>query len=138
MTSDHSFRMERTSYKSQDLVYEEPGHRVVVYLEMSGVRRFDWVGCDTSFEKWTEPAGVPIAPEKRAEILRRLDVWSRERRIRIDIGPPMDMEAFFAEQERAGHRVERRADGSVVVYPVRRSFWARLVGLTRIAFRTWR
>ena len=134
----YSLRMERTSYKSQDLIYEEPGHRLVVYLEMSGVRQFDWVGCNTELQKWTEPAGEPIPLDKQAEVLRRLSQWSRERRIRIDIGPPSDMETFFAEQERAGCRVERRADGTVAVHPPPyRGFWVRLVGLTRAALKSW-
>ena len=135
---DYSFRMERTSYKSQDLIYDEPGHRLVVYLEMSGVRQFDWVGCNVDLQKWTEPAGHPIPPDKQAEISRRLAEWSLGRKIRIDIGPPMDMEAYFAEQERAGCRVERRADGTVAVHPPPyRGGWARLVGLTKIALKSW-
>ena len=135
---DYSFRMEQTSFKSQDLIYEEPGRRLVVYLEMSGVRQFDWVGCDVEFQKWTAPAGEPIASDKRDEILARLAEWSREQRVRIDIGPPLDVEAYFAEQERAGCRVERRADGTVAVHPPPyRGWWARLVGLTKIALKSW-
>jgi hypothetical protein len=137
--ADHSFRLESTSYKSRDLIYDEPGHRLVVYLEMSGVRRFDWVGCDTDFAKWTEPAGELISPRKRTEILGRLAEWAREQRLRIGISPPMDWDAYFAEQEKHGSRVERRPDGTVAVYPPQgRSFWARLVGLTRAFLDQWR
>jgi hypothetical protein len=133
--ADYSFRMERTSYKSQDLVYEEPGHRLVVYLEMSGVRRFDWLACDTDFGRWTEPPG-PIPSEKQAEILRRLADWSRQRRLRIDVGPAMDLDAYFARLEKEGHRLERLADGSVLAHPSpRQGPWARLVALTKIALR---
>ena len=133
--AEFSFHMEPTSYKSQDLIYEEDNHKLVVYLEMSGVWKFDWVGCDTDFQKWTEPTGQMIPTEKQTQILSRLADWSRNRRLRIDIGPPMNMEEYFAEQEKAGHRVERRADGTVVVYPVRHNFWERLVGLTKLFFR---
>ena len=112
-----SFRMEQTSYKSQDLIYEEPGFRLVIYLEMSGVRKFDWVGCDTDFDEWTEPAKISIPIEKRSQILERLQDWSRSNRTRIDIGPPMDMNAYFAELESQGCKVERRPDGTVLVVP---------------------
>ena len=134
---DHSFRLDTTSYKSRDLVYDEPGHRLVVYLEMSGLRTLDWVGCDRDFRRWTEPAGEDIPPEKTAEILRRLDAWAREQRLRIDIGPGIDRETFFAEQEKAGHRVERRPDGSVAVYPKPQGFWGRAIGVTRIYLKRW-
>jgi hypothetical protein len=123
MNDEYSFRMERESYKSQNLIYEEPGHKLVVYLEMSGVKHFDWVGCDVEFREWTEPAGELIPADKQAEILGRLDRWSRHRepRLRIDIGPPIDMNEFFLEQERRGFKVERRPDGTVAVsHPKRR------------------
>lgn len=42
--------------------------------------------------------------------------WARtEKGLRIDIGPGIDMNAFFAEQEKKGFKVERRPDGTVVV-----------------------
>lgn len=130
--SDWTFRIERTSYKSADLIYEEPGHRLAVYLEMSGVKQFDWVGCDTGLAAWTQPAREPIPPHTRALILERLEEWCRERSVRIDIGPPMDMEAMFSAMEKAGSRVERRPDGTVVVSrPAARGLLARALASAR-------
>ena len=119
MSSDpeYSFRLVRTSYKSRDLVYEEPGRRLVIYLEMSGARRFDWVGVDESFEAWDVPAGEPIPPAKREQILGRLADWNRARGLRIGIGPAMSMEAIFAGHERDGWTVVRNPDGSTTVSP---------------------
>jgi hypothetical protein len=73
------------------------------------------IGWDTEFHKWTEPAGEPIPAEKQTEILRRLAEWSRKQSLRIDIGPGIDMNTYFAEQEKKGFKVERRPDGTVVV-----------------------
>jgi hypothetical protein len=134
--ADHSIRMERTSYKSQDLVYEEVGYKLVVYLEMSGVRRFDWLAVDTAFERWTEPAGETIPEAKQAVILRRFDEWARGQGLCIDVGPGMDRETFLAAQEKQGWRLERLPDGAVLAHPPPRPGpWARLVALTKIAMR---
>lgn len=131
-TDEHSFRMERTSYKSQDLIYEELGHKLVVYLEMSGVQQFDWVGCDTGFQKWTEPAGETISLDRQSEILHRLTEWSKSQSIRIGIGPPIDLNAMFAQAENAGFKVERRDDGTVTLTRAkRRGFLSRIFGLFR-------
>lgn len=113
-----SIRLERSdSFKSRRLVYEEPGFALSVYLEMSGVREFDWVGCDTEFSQWTSPANAPIQAEKQNQIRERIRDWSREKRLRIDFGPHMDMEAYFAEQQARGCTVERLPDGSTRVTP---------------------
>jgi hypothetical protein len=111
--ANFSFRMERTSYKSQDLIYEESGHKLVVYLEMSGVKQFDWVGCDTNFDKWSLPQGEQISTEKRAEILSRLAEWSGSEGLRINIGPPMDMEKHLKELRQKGWLVEKQPDGTI-------------------------
>lgn len=135
-STEYSFRMEKTSYKTQNLIYEELGYKLVVDLEMSGVKQFDWVGIDTNFLKWNVPANEAILPEKRREILDRLAEWSRRNQVRIDIGPSIDMQAYFAEEERAGHRVEKRPDGTTVVYPCpRRSLLAHLIGTIKTFFK---
>jgi len=125
MPTDYSFRMERTSYKSQDLVYEEAGRKLVIYLEMAAaLKKFDWVGCDTSFEKWTVPAGTEIAHETRDMILQRLEVWSAEHRVRIKFGPPVDMRA---ELSKRGWRIEEKKSGVLEARPPRRrGFLSRL------------
>jgi hypothetical protein len=84
----HSFQFLETSWKSRDLVYEEHGRRLVIYLEMSGVPRFDWLGSERAFERWTEPAGEPIDAAKRREIRDRVDSWARAHRWRLDFSPP--------------------------------------------------
>ena len=129
-SSEYFFRMEKTSYKTQDLTYEEPGYKLVIALEMTGGKQFDWVGADTNFLEWDVPAGEVIPLEKRREILCRLAEWSRCNRVRIDIGPPIDMQTYFSEQEHAGCKLERRPDGTTVVYPrPRQSLLAHLIGM---------
>ena len=135
---EYSFRMERTSYKSQDLIYEEPGHKLVVYLEMSGLRKVDWVGCETDFHQWTEPPHETIPAHTQAEILRRLATWTQAHRIRIKFGPAIDMKAYFAEQEKAGWTLERRGDGTILARPPAvRGLWARAVGVTKLWLKIW-
>ena len=75
---NYSFRMERTSYKSQNLIYEELGFKLVIYLESSAIPQYDWLGCDLDFQKWSEPQGEIISEQKRQEILSRLSAWSAE------------------------------------------------------------
>jgi hypothetical protein len=123
----YSFRMERTSYKSQHLIYEEPGHRLQVYLEMSGIRQFDWVGSDTELRQWTDPPGDPISEAKREQILDRLAEWGRLKKVRIDIGPPMDPADYFADLERSGYTMENRADGTTAWIPPPRPFWPSIL-----------
>jgi hypothetical protein len=119
----YTFRMEQTSYKSQDLIYEEPGHRLKVYLEMSGVRQYDWLGSDTDFGEWTEPAGEPISEARRNQILDRLAEWGRRNKVRIDISPPIDMAEYFADMERKGWTREHRPDGTQVFKPPPTPVW---------------
>lgn len=129
---DYTFRLATTSYKSRDLIYDEPGHRLVVYLEMSGVPEFDWVGAETDLDRWTDPAGEPIPADKRAQITQRLADWAGEQRLRIDLGPAMNFEEHLAEEAQRGCRVERRPDGTIAVYPPeRQSMWTRVVARAR-------
>jgi hypothetical protein len=115
MTDDqeYSIRQERTSWKSIDLIYEELGHRLVVYLEMSGVPQFDWVGVDSAFQAWTYPTGEPIPAGKRDEILARVADWSKQKRVRIDFGPPIDLDAHLEGLRQAGWAIERHDDGTL-------------------------
>lgn len=115
---DFSFRIESgESYKSRNLVYEEPDYRLVIYLEMSGVKQFDWVACNVEFLKWTIPKGVTISEEKRYEILSRLNEWCKKKKVRIDIGSPIDMNKMFSEYEKKGYKIEKLPDGSTEVIP---------------------
>jgi hypothetical protein len=113
-------RMQRTSYKSQNLIYDEPGFELVVYLEMSGIKEFDWVGCDTSFLAWTAPANESIPDTKRAQIRSRLNDWASAQNIRLQFGPPMDMKAYFSELQAKGHSIEYQPDGTVLLTPRKR------------------
>jgi hypothetical protein len=123
----YSFRVERLSSRDQNLIYEEPGFKLVVSLETSGVRDFDLVGCDSSFETWTEPSGVAIEASRRQQLLDRVTAWGAQRKLRIGIGPCIDKETFFRQAEHDGYRLERREDGSVVMHPPpRKPLWVRL------------
>lgn len=91
----HTFRIERISWKDRQLVYDEPGFKLVVYLERSGVKEFNWVACDSDFEVWSEPAKTPIEEGKRREILDRLRAWAAQAKLRIGIGPGLTLDAYF-------------------------------------------
>ena len=109
-------------------MYEEAGKRLVVYLELSGVRQFDWVGSDTSFEKWTVPKDEYIPETKRGEILDRLAEWGRANHLRIDIGPPITREEMYADYEKKGWTVQHNSDGSTMVTPPKRvGLWKRIL-----------
>lgn len=126
----YSFRMERTTFKNQDLIYEAGGKKLVAGLELSGLEQFDWVGVDADFQKWTDPKGEAISDTDQAEVLRRLEDWARQQRLRINIGPQVDIEEMHRDYERRGFNVEHRDDGTVVVTaPNRRSLWSRITGV---------
>ena len=101
------------------LIYEEPGASITAELELSGVPAYDLVGCSGSFDQWTTPNGTLISASRRAEILGRLETWAREANVRIHIGPAITRETLFAALASDGHRVQHKADRTVVVTPKR-------------------
>jgi len=112
-----SFHIEAgEDYKSRRLIYEEPGYKLIIYIEMSGVGQFDWVACDTELLKWTLPEGVLIPEEKKLEILSRLNDWCKKKKIRIEIGPPLEMKKIFSTYEKKGYKVEKFTDGSTKIF----------------------
>ena len=131
----HSFQLERTSYKSHNLIYKEQGFRLVVYLEMSGVKDYDLVGCDSEFIEWTDPSKLPISESKRIQILERLKEWSQSQNIRIDIGPGIGIDTYFDNLEKAGWKVKRMSDGNVLTIPPKaKNLFNRIVNLFRCFF----
>jgi hypothetical protein len=108
-----TLRMKRTSYKSQDLYYEEPGFTLKVYLEMSGVPDYDFVGVINAFDNWTEPAGAPISEGKRDQILQRIQAWSISERVRLDFSPPMNFDVALQDMGRKGWMIDRQSDRTV-------------------------
>jgi len=121
---DYSFRIETgEDYKSRNLIYEEPGYKLVVYVEMSGVKQFDWIALNTEFLKWTVPGDILIPEEKKREILFRLDVWCKKKRVRIKIDAPLDMNKMFSDYTKKGYKVEKLAGDLTKVSFSRRSAW---------------
>ena len=131
-STPYSFRMVRTSYKSQDLVYEEVGHKLIIYLEVAAVRKYDWIGGDTALGKWTEPKEEKIPEDRRAKILRRLSAWSQEEKVRIGFGPPLDMEKMASDFQKKGWSVEKR-EGGVTAFksPTKRGILAQIGSMFR-------
>ncbi|MEO7714575.1 MAG: hypothetical protein ABIY70_00095 [Capsulimonas sp.] len=111
LQSEFTFRMESTSWKSQDLIYEESGRRLSIYLELSGVPQFDWLASMSDFQTWTTPAGEAILADERQLILDRLASWNGERQIRLDISQPMSIEEMHADCERRKQSQKQRQDG---------------------------
>ena len=130
----YSIHFERLGYKARDLVYEEPGRRAVIPLDMSGVPQFNWVGSSQALESWVEPAGEPIPKSQRKAILSRIDAWSDEQGLRIDIGPGLG-EAFFAQFIRKGYTWHTEPDGSRTLRSPDRRSWLRRA-LDRLRGRT--
>ncbi|BCM92791.1 hypothetical protein IAD21_04673 [Abditibacteriota bacterium] len=114
----YSWKIERgdlNDYKGRVLSYEEPGFRLVTYLEMSGVNEFNWLGGDNDFSTWTEPRDVPIDARKHEELLVRLAQWCREHNTRISLAPGISMEEYFWREEREGKTIVHNDDGSVEI-----------------------
>ncbi|MCW3059935.1 MAG: hypothetical protein JWQ02_1756 [Capsulimonas sp.] len=111
LQSEFTFRMESMSWKSQDLIYEESGRSLCIYLELSGVPQFDWLTSMSDFQTWTTPAGEAILADDRQQILDRLASWNGERQIRLDISVPMSAEEMHADCERRKQSQKQRKDG---------------------------
>lgn len=82
---------------------------------MSGVPQYNWGAVEESFATWTSPAGEPISPADRATIRARLDLFMAEQKLRIGIGPAMTMDELLAPFKRAGSKITKRSDGTIVV-----------------------
>ncbi len=123
--TEWSFRLERRSPRDRALIYEEPGHRLEMALEVSGARGADLVGDDT-LPPWTEPAGMPVGATKRDEILERLQTWAAQRRLRILLSPSQTLVEHFAEMKAKGWKEETQPDGSVHWRPPKRSSSGRM------------
>ena len=128
MSERYTFRLERTSYKSRDLVYESDGHKLVIYLEMSGVRAFDWIGNYSDLAKWNTPAGKQITSEERAELLKHLLEWSKRRNVCIAFEERSTGEKWTKEHKELGFATQLHKDGTAVIStPSRRGLIARLL-----------
>ena len=116
-SSQFSLQMKTTSYKSQDLIYEEPGYRLVVYVEMCFAKGFDWTCGYGDFENWTFPEGEPISPEKQEEIIRRVEDWSRKEGEPVLISPIPPKEEVIAFYQSHGFEILHISEDSYVAYP---------------------
>ncbi len=85
ISTNYTFRKGQEAYNGLELIYEELGHKLVLYLERSGVTKLDLIVGDTAFQKWTEPAGEEISADQRETIYQRLSDWSRQQLLRIGI-----------------------------------------------------
>ncbi len=130
--AEYEFKLKRTSYKSADLTYEADGRTLVVYLEMSGTREFDWLGCDSGFERWSEPTREPIDATERAQILSRLQSWASKKNLKSDIGPGMNEEEYFQLMSKDGWTMHTRSDGATEWRPPQRSLVKRVEMFFRV------
>jgi len=117
-SSSHSFTLKPTEdWKSRSLVYEEPGFKLEIYLEVSGSRRYDYVGPDTDLEYWTISEGQIISLEKRTEILYRLEQWSNTKKLRIHLSPPLTMDDIIQHHNGNGWTMDKEANGDLSFSP---------------------
>jgi hypothetical protein len=131
---EYRIELIRTSPKTQDLIYYEGSRRLVVYLELAGFGKTDWVGADEDLSRWSAPAGVLVPADKKAEILSRIADWSKQNRIRLDIGPGLTRDEFLARQQADGWTLQTIADGSVLATPPHVGLWLRTKRLFHALF----
>jgi hypothetical protein len=124
-----SFGLEHKSIRDRVLTYEEPGYKLVIGLEASGLKQYDLVGVEEDFQTWTSPAGEQMGAAKREEILSRLESWAAVQRLRVWFGPGQTVEEVLAEMRVAGWTPEVLPDGQTRYHPPRHSLVARLRGL---------
>jgi hypothetical protein len=131
----------RLSYKDLELTYRETGRTLIVPVEMSGVREFDFVGVDTAFAQWADPPGLTISANEQSTVKARIGQWAASEGLRLGFGPPVDLEAYFAERQSEGWKLIRGRDAAglatVTFVPslrLRVRMW--LVKLRRMATRT--
>jgi hypothetical protein len=128
----------RLSYKDLELTYRDASRTLIVSVEMSGIREFDFVGVDTSFAQWADPPGLTLNAEEQSAVKSRIHQWSVSEGLRLGFGPPVDMEAYFAKRQAEGWKIVRGRDAAglatVTFVPslrLRLRMW--LVKLRRIA-----
>jgi hypothetical protein len=67
----------RLSYKDLELTYRDASRTLIVPVEMSGIREFDFVGVDTSFAQWADPPGLTLSAEEQSAVKSRIHQWRR-------------------------------------------------------------
>ena len=125
----------RRQGRDATLTYQESGRTLEIYLELSGVREYDYVGRDSAFTTWTVPPHEPIAEDERAAIRRRIDAWAVSNRLRLGFGPPIDLSDILQRFTAAGATVTEGKDSAgrktfTVERPV--NLWTRLRRLLRL------
>jgi len=70
-------RFDGADPRGQNILYEEPDRRAVLYVEMPASGSERWQASARSLRKWTDPVDVEIDPTKQDEIRSRIVEWSR-------------------------------------------------------------
>jgi hypothetical protein len=105
----------RLDHKDLEVTYRERGRVLVLPLEMSGIREFDFVGVDTSFAQWADPPNVGLSEDEQLIVKSRIDQWASSKGLRLGFGPPVDMEAYLAECQAKGWKIVRGRDAAGLV-----------------------
>jgi len=83
-TVDYTIKLEGEG-KSRNLIYKENDHVLIIFLDMSGIEEFDWVGNGAEIKEWNVPSGDLINNDKREEILNRIIKWDSTNNTKIQI-----------------------------------------------------
>ena len=102
----------RLGYKELELTYRVAGRTLIVFVEMSGVAEFDFVGVDTAFAQWTDPPSVDLSADERSSAKSRIHQWASGEGLRLGFGPPIDWEAYFTKRQAEGWRIIRGRDAA--------------------------
>ena len=106
------------------LYYEEPGHQLDLFFELTGFGvPYSWVGGTEAFDTWTRPAGQPVAPAYRTELRRRVEAYAAAQRLSIGFAPPLGFAAEEGPLRAAGYTPTPLPDGSVRWDPPPRAGW---------------
>ena len=102
----------RLSYKDVELSYREDRRVLIVNMETSGVPEYSHVGVDTAFAQWTDPPGVTLSADEQLTVKNRIEHWAASKGLRFHFGPPVDMNAYYAEREAQGWKINRGRDSA--------------------------
>ncbi len=109
----YSFEWLHLGTISYYLIYRQGEKQLDIYLEVSGVHKFNYIGWEASFQEWTEPPKQAISAAEQSVIRERVEAWCKSEKLKIDFGPPLDMAVEIARYKEEGWTVETLPDGTV-------------------------
>jgi len=76
-------RFDGADPRGQVVLYQEVGHRLMVYVEMSPSADTRWKADARSLRIWSDPVKEEIDPVKQAQIRSRIEGWSESLKVPV-------------------------------------------------------